>query len=273
MAYPSSSSSTFLMFPLFLFFFHIGNVHGKVVIPEDGYTVTTVLDGHKHHINPYSVLQRPGSSDLIVLDSVNSAFYTVQFPISQESVFTKFSGNGSPGYSDGDVGLAQFDKPRSFAFDLRGNMYVADRSNQAIRKITANGVTTIAGGFSEKSSRQDGPANNASLSNDFELSFIPGLCALLVSDHMHQLVYQINLNEQDCTLGSKSGLGAVMTWTLGLGLSCLLGLVIGIAVRPYIIPHTGRFQPLPFHRDMEALPNQSGESSTETLLRHQKRNC
>lgn len=38
------------------------------------------------------------------------------------------------------------------------------------------------------------------------------------------------------------GLRAVMTWTLGLGLSCLLGLVIGIAVRPYIIPHVSSFQ-------------------------------
>ncbi|KAG4377504.1 hypothetical protein GLYMA_18G135751v4 [Glycine max] len=52
-----------------------------------------------------------------------------------------------------------------------------------------------------------------------------------------------------------------MTWTLGLGLSCLLGLVIGIAVRPYIIPNTERYQSLPLHRDMEALPNQSGEAS------------
>lgn len=195
----------------------------------------------------------------------------MQVPISQESVFARFSGNGSPGYSDGDVGSAQFDKPRSFAFDLKGNMYVADRSNQVIRKISANGVTTIAGGFSEKSSRKE--AHNTSFSKDFELTFIPGLCALLVSDHMHQLVHQINLKEEDCTLGSKSGLGAVMTWTLALGLSCLLGLVIGIAIRPYIIPHTGRLQPLPFHRDMEALPNQSGEASTDTLLRHQKRSC
>jgi hypothetical protein len=31
------------------------------------------------------------------------------------------------------------------------------------------------------------------------------LCALLVSDHMHQSINQINLKEEDCTLGSKSG--------------------------------------------------------------------
>lgn len=31
------------------------------------------------------------------------------------------------------------------------------------------------------------------------------MCALLVSDRMHQLVHQINLKEEDCTVGSKSG--------------------------------------------------------------------
>ncbi|WJX87880.1 hypothetical protein P8452_70024 [Trifolium repens] len=233
------SPSTFFTLHLFLIIFTLFslNVQPKRVISEDGYTITTVLDGHKLHINPFSVLQRPTFSDLIILDSTNSTFYTVQLPISQESVFKRFSGNGSPGYEDGDVGSARFDKPRSFAVDIRGNVYVADRVNKVIRKISINGVTTIAGGSSEKANIKDGPAQNASFSNDFELTFVPALCALLVSDHMHQSIHQINLKEEDCTLGSNSGLGAVMTWTLGLGLSCILGLVIGIVIRPYIIPH------------------------------------
>lgn len=66
-------------------------------------------------------------------------------------------------------------------------------------------MTTIAGGSSEKSSTKDVPALNASFSSDFDLTFIPGMCALLVSDHMHRLVRQINLKEEDCTHGSRSG--------------------------------------------------------------------
>jgi len=57
-----------------------------------------------------------------------------------EIVFTRLSGDGSVGYLDGDVGSARFDKPRSFAFDLRGNVYVADKNNRAIRKISAKGM-------------------------------------------------------------------------------------------------------------------------------------
>ncbi|KAL2344308.1 hypothetical protein Fmac_005593 [Flemingia macrophylla] len=269
-----ASLSTVLTLTLILSFLSLRVNAKQVIIPEDGYTVSTIFDGHKPHIYPFTLLQRPSSSDLILLDSVNSTFYTAQLPISQETVFTRLSGDGSVGYFDGDVGSARFSKPRSFALDFKGNLYVADKTNNAIRKISAKGVTTIAGGgFSEKSSTKDGPALNASFSDDFDVTFIPGLCALLVSDHMHQLVRQINLKEEDCTLGSKSGLGAVMTWTLALGLSCLLGLIIGFAVRPYIIRNTERLQPLPFHRDMEALPNQSGEASDDALLRREKRNC
>lgn len=57
-----------------------------------------------------------------------------------ESVFKRFSGNGLPGYDDGDVGSARFDKPRSFAVDIKGNVYVADRVNKVIRKISTNGM-------------------------------------------------------------------------------------------------------------------------------------
>ncbi|PQQ18302.1 uncharacterized protein Pyn_36013 [Prunus yedoensis var. nudiflora] len=69
---------------LFFFFLLLNLASLQVfadVVLEDGYTVTTVIDGHKLGINPHSVLPRPGSSDLLVLDSSGSAVYTVPFPI------------------------------------------------------------------------------------------------------------------------------------------------------------------------------------------------
>lgn len=135
------------------------------MVLEDGYTVTTVIDGHKLGINPYSVLPWPGSSDLLVLDSSGSAFYTVSFPASgsqgsntnylletafyfnisntqvkiAESAIKRLSGNGGEGYSDGESGSALFKKPRGFAVDRKGNVFVADKSNNVIRKISASG--------------------------------------------------------------------------------------------------------------------------------------
>ena len=53
------------------------------------------------------------------------------------------------GYMDGTNGGAQFDHPEGVAVDTKGNLYVADRFNQVIRKMTLVGqnwvVTTLAG--------------------------------------------------------------------------------------------------------------------------------
>lgn len=56
-----------------------------------------------------------------------------------ESVIKRFSGDGMVGYSDGELGTARFERPRSFAIDRRGNVYVADKINHVIRKISGSG--------------------------------------------------------------------------------------------------------------------------------------
>ncbi|XP_061977325.1 uncharacterized protein LOC133698430 isoform X1 [Populus nigra] len=241
-------ASQFSLLILIFFLFNLASIHvtGDQIMLEDGYMVTTVLDGHKLNINPHAVQLR--SSEIVVLDSSRSVFYTLPFPISQASVMVKrLSGEGKTGYMDGEPGLARFNKPKSFAVDLRGNVYVADQQNHAVRKISNSGVTsTIVGNYS-RTGRQDGPGKTATFSSDFEVLFVPQICALLISDHGNQLLRQIDLKPEDCVTGSQSALGAVKFWVLGLALSCLLGIVIGIATRPYVIPHEGS-RPLHFSK-------------------------
>ncbi|KAL5552929.1 hypothetical protein UlMin_040330 [Ulmus minor] len=266
-------ASKFSFLLLFFFVFPLVSSKGTPnVVIEEGYTVTTVIDGHKLGINPHSVLLRPGSSDLIVLDHSGSAFYRVTFPLSKDSVVNRFSGTGDVGYLDGEPGLALFNKPQSFAIDQRGNIYVADRNNNVIRKITSSGVTTIAG-VNKKIGREDGPVQNATFSNNFEVVFVAEKCVLLVFDRGNQLVRQINLKAEDCVRGSQKGMSSVSIWAVTMGLACIMCFAVGLAVRPYLLPYTGRHRAAPFQPDMEALPNPSGETSSDTLLRHQKRNC
>jgi hypothetical protein len=52
----------------------------------------------------------------------------------------RLSGGGDKGYIDGEPGLARFNKPKSFTVDLRGNVYVADQLNHAVRKISSSGA-------------------------------------------------------------------------------------------------------------------------------------
>ncbi|XP_076928169.1 uncharacterized protein LOC143592033 isoform X4 [Bidens hawaiensis] len=246
------------------------------IILEEGYTVTTLIDGDKLTVNPYAVVSLYGSSsdDLVILDSVKSTFYTVTVSGSQVSEINKLSGNdkGNAGYKDGDLGSAEFNKPKSFTVDKKNNIYIADKSNHVIRKISKSGVTTIAGGNIRKTGKADGPAQNASFSDDFELAFDLQRCALLISDHGNRLIRQIDLKAEDCA-DTSSGpvLGSTIAWGIGVVVMCLIGFIVGFAVRPYVLPYTGRSTS--GQRDMEAFPNQSGETSSDVLLRRQKRNC
>jgi hypothetical protein len=78
--------------------------------------------------------------------------------------------------------------------------------NGAVRKIAPSGfTTTIAGGRSKGPGRKDGPAQNATFSSDFELVYVPKMCALLVTDRGNRLIRQINLKQEDCARETQPG--------------------------------------------------------------------
>jgi len=68
--------------------------------------------------------------------------------ISPNGTVTTLAGHaGEPGSADGPGTTARFSQPWGIALDSRGNIYVCDTGNNAIRKIAPNGnVTTVVGG-------------------------------------------------------------------------------------------------------------------------------
>lgn len=64
------------------------------------------------------------------------------------------------GYADGPGTSALFNTPSAIAIDKRGNLIVADTSNNRIRKITTEGVVSTVAGIAEAGYR-DGPADQA----------------------------------------------------------------------------------------------------------------
>ena len=66
--------------------------------------------------------------------------------ISTTGIVSTFAGIGIAALSDGVGTAAYFNKPTGLAFDAVGNLFVADRNNHCIRKITPAGVvSTFAG--------------------------------------------------------------------------------------------------------------------------------
>lgn len=64
--------------------------------------------------------------------------------ITPDGMVGTFAG-GAPGYVDGTAAEARFDTPTSVVVDARGNLYVADTSNGALRKLAPDGqVSTLA---------------------------------------------------------------------------------------------------------------------------------
>ena len=86
--------------------------------------------------------------------------------VSPAGIITTVAGNGVRGFS-GDGGPAtdaSLSRPRSAVVDAAGNLFIADRDNDRIRKVSPGGViTTVAGNGVRGFSGDGGPATDASL--------------------------------------------------------------------------------------------------------------
>jgi sugar lactone lactonase YvrE len=81
-------------------------------------------------------------------------------------IITTIAGTGSAGFGgdNGPATAAAISDPTGLAVDNTGNIYIADRGNNRIRKIDATGtITTIAGNGNAAFSGDNGPAVQAEL--------------------------------------------------------------------------------------------------------------
>ncbi|CAI2719302.1 NHL domain-containing protein [Nitrospina watsonii] len=93
--------------------------------------------------------------------------------VDTNGIITTVAGTGSAGYS-GDKGPAteaQLDLPSDMAVDNAGNLYISDRSNNVIRKVTPDGIiTTYAGTGDDGYNGDNMPALRANLDKPFGLT-------------------------------------------------------------------------------------------------------
>ncbi|MFC5451700.1 stalk domain-containing protein [Paenibacillus aestuarii] len=103
---------------------------------------------------------------------------------------------------DGKSSAAFFDTPTGLSADAKGQVYVADAGNNAIRKIDANGqVTTLAG--SGVLGNEDGQGGKATFNHPSDVAVAPD-GTVYVADTLNHLIRKITPNGAVTTLNAAS---------------------------------------------------------------------
>jgi sugar lactone lactonase YvrE len=105
-----------------------------------------------------------GAGGFYVASSTQNRIYRV----SPDGTLSVIAGTGTPGFSgdDGPASSAQFSYVHGIAADAAGNVFIADTSNNRVRKVSAAGtVTTVAGNGGWGFNGNDGAATSALLAS------------------------------------------------------------------------------------------------------------
>lgn len=141
------------------------------------------------------------SNNILVSDTNN---HTIR-KITPGGMVTTVAGlAGTPGGTDGVGSSARFYYPHGIAVDAQDNIYVADHTNNTIRKITAGGVVTTLAGYPLQGGSSDGQGSNARFIGPIDLA-IDATGNVFVTDHYNHTLREITPGGYVSTFAGLAG--------------------------------------------------------------------
>lgn len=128
--------------------------------------LVSTLAGAGTFYNPEGVAVNPATGVVYVADTNNQVIKA----ISGTKVSTLAGRKLRSGFADGRGTHALFYNPAYLAIDSKGNIYVADNRNGALRKVSPPGVVTTLAGNGVAISPEDGPTSVATLARPWGLA-------------------------------------------------------------------------------------------------------
>ena len=188
------------------------------------FTSTPVLTVNSGQTYTYPITTTDADGDAITVTVTTKPSWLTLSGSGVAGEVITFAGSGISGNTDGTGTAASFDTPTGVAVDGKGNVYVADRYNHTIRKITPSGeVTTLAG--SGRSGSTDGTGTIASFYYPTGVT-VDGTGTIYVADRYNNTIRKITPTGEVTTLAGSGNLGS----TDGTGTAASFDTPTGVAV-------------------------------------------
>jgi streptogramin lyase len=138
---------------------------------------TVAGGGHFNPIATQALLADPGWS--LAVDSQGNVYFPCDvmervFKLTPQGQLKVIAGNGAEGYGgdNGPATAAELNLPVGVAVDAQGNVYIADRGNNRVRRVdAATGIiSTVAGNGTRGFSGDGGAATSAELSGPWAVA-------------------------------------------------------------------------------------------------------
>ena len=174
------------------------------------YVISTIAGGAAPPTPLPATKASVGDPTRVAADAAGNVYFSslhAVFKVDTSGTMTRFAGNGRPGNS-GDGGqaiAAQLMFPMGIAVDAAGNIFVADRDANVVRKIAAAGIIqTVAGTGAAGNQGDGGPATAAQLNAPFAVA-VDAAGSLYIADTNNLAIRKVS---PDGTISTYAGNGS-----------------------------------------------------------------